>query len=185
MSITEKLTSSKNALASLLDYANAKTEKNDPDIGEAIKTLVDGYGQGGGAIEYKLLCILPSEMTLKDILNNYPIPFSETSGIVFMLHKGANAASTGGTSNWAAFLFSDATQSSNQVGRFIIYNYSNSTVAPDTMSVGNSISGGNGTYFTWNGEFITASGSTNTARRYAAGNSIYYAVIPFDILHTD
>jgi len=35
-------------LTNLLDYANAKTEKSDTDIGEAIRTLVDGYGQGGG-----------------------------------------------------------------------------------------------------------------------------------------
>lgn len=49
MSITEKLLASKNALASLLTFANAKTGKADPDIGEAIRTLVDGYGQGGGS----------------------------------------------------------------------------------------------------------------------------------------
>lgn len=48
MSITEKLLASKNALANLLAYANAKTGKSDPDIGEAIRTLVDGYGGGGG-----------------------------------------------------------------------------------------------------------------------------------------
>lgn len=35
----------------LTEFANAKTGKSDPDIGEAIKTLVDGYGQGGGGAE--------------------------------------------------------------------------------------------------------------------------------------
>lgn len=33
-------------LRALLEYANNKTEKNDPNLGEAIKTLVEGYGQG-------------------------------------------------------------------------------------------------------------------------------------------
>lgn len=47
-SIADKLEVSKNALEGLLDYANEKTQKADSNIGEAIKTLVDGYGQGGG-----------------------------------------------------------------------------------------------------------------------------------------
>lgn len=46
-------------LQALLDYANNKTENNDPNLGEAIKTLVEGYGQGGSndtlVIETELL----------------------------------------------------------------------------------------------------------------------------------
>lgn len=48
MSIADKLSESKNALVYLLDFANAKTGNDDPDIGEAIRTLCNGYGQGGG-----------------------------------------------------------------------------------------------------------------------------------------
>lgn len=55
MSIADKLTASKNALSSLLTFANAKTGKSDINIGDAIKTLCDGYGQGGGNHELILL----------------------------------------------------------------------------------------------------------------------------------
>lgn len=48
MSIADKLSKSKNALVYLLDFANSKTGNDDPDIGEAIHTLCNGYGQDGG-----------------------------------------------------------------------------------------------------------------------------------------
>lgn len=35
-------------LQALLTYANNKTGKNDPNLGEAVRSLVDGYGSGGG-----------------------------------------------------------------------------------------------------------------------------------------
>lgn len=69
MSITEKLTASKNALASLLTFANAKTGKSDPDIGEAIRTLVDGYG-GGGGIKVSPDEIQPSRIVANKYYNN-------------------------------------------------------------------------------------------------------------------
>lgn len=88
MSITEKLTASKNALASLLTFANAKTGKADPDIGEAIRTLVDGYGGGGGG-DSKIIrgTIVPQTSTgteyfdcdiIPDIFIVYTFNWSET-----------------------------------------------------------------------------------------------------------
>lgn len=64
MSIKENLTNTKNTsiisksdlgdyknkIDLLLDYANGVTEKGDTNIGDAIKTLADGYGQGGDDI---------------------------------------------------------------------------------------------------------------------------------------
>lgn len=47
MTIGEKLTESKNALDALLIYANETTGAGDINLGEAVRTLVDGYGQGG------------------------------------------------------------------------------------------------------------------------------------------
>lgn len=44
--ITEKLTESKNAFEALLTFANAKTGKADTNLGDAVKTLADGYGAG-------------------------------------------------------------------------------------------------------------------------------------------
>lgn len=46
--IGEKLTASKNALDNLLTYANTTTGVEDTNIGDAIKTLCDGYGHGSG-----------------------------------------------------------------------------------------------------------------------------------------
>lgn len=43
------LTESKQTLDALLTYANEATGTEDTSIGDAIRTLVDGYGQGGGS----------------------------------------------------------------------------------------------------------------------------------------
>lgn len=43
-----KDTANKNTLKLLVDYANGVTGNSDTNIGDAIKTLADGYGQGGG-----------------------------------------------------------------------------------------------------------------------------------------
>ena len=51
MSIAEKLMSSKDALSSLLTYANGVTGEDDSNIGEAVKRLADGYGGGGIPID--------------------------------------------------------------------------------------------------------------------------------------
>lgn len=49
MSIVSELTESKEKLDALLTYANGVTGAADANIGDAIKTLCDGFGGGGGA----------------------------------------------------------------------------------------------------------------------------------------
>lgn len=46
--VAERWMAEKTALDALLTYANEATQAGDTDIGEAIRTLVDGYGKGGG-----------------------------------------------------------------------------------------------------------------------------------------
>ena len=46
MSLTEKLTEIKSQTDALLAYANSQTGKDDPDLGEAIRSLVDSMGSG-------------------------------------------------------------------------------------------------------------------------------------------
>lgn len=48
MTIGQQLQGSADALDALLEYANGITGQSDADIGAAIRTLSDGYGQGGG-----------------------------------------------------------------------------------------------------------------------------------------
>lgn len=48
MSLLDKLSQAKTTLDNLLAFANNKTQKADTSIGDAIKTLVDGYGGSGG-----------------------------------------------------------------------------------------------------------------------------------------
>ena len=48
--VAERWMAEKTALDALLTYANDATSAGDTDIGEAIRTLVDGYGKGGGDI---------------------------------------------------------------------------------------------------------------------------------------
>lgn len=48
MAIKQTLEDTQNRLDALLTYANGTTGQADISIGDAIKTLCDGYGQGGG-----------------------------------------------------------------------------------------------------------------------------------------
>lgn len=49
MALADKLRTIKTNLSSLLTYANGVTGKADVSIGEAVRSLADGYGGGGGA----------------------------------------------------------------------------------------------------------------------------------------
>lgn len=62
--IHEKLTASKNGLDALLAYANGVTGGADANIGDAIRTLADGYGQGGGGVYAELLMLILLSITL-------------------------------------------------------------------------------------------------------------------------
>lgn len=48
MSLLDTLQDTKNRLSALLAFANQKTGADDSNIGDAIKTLADGFGSGGG-----------------------------------------------------------------------------------------------------------------------------------------
>lgn len=50
MSIASVLQDTKARLDSLLEYANETTGQSDASIGDAIRTLTDGYGGGGGGV---------------------------------------------------------------------------------------------------------------------------------------
>lgn len=52
MSLLDKLSQAKSTLDNLLAFANNKTKKDDVSIGDAIKTLVDGYGGGSGDVPF-------------------------------------------------------------------------------------------------------------------------------------
>lgn len=51
MSIASTLQDTKARLDSLLTFANETTGQSDVSIGDAIKSLVDGFGQGGSSYE--------------------------------------------------------------------------------------------------------------------------------------
>ena len=67
MSIKETLTESKNKLDALLDFANNTTGNSDTNIGDAIKTLADGFGQGGGEVE-------SGTITIEKLSSNFTLP---------------------------------------------------------------------------------------------------------------
>lgn len=48
MGLTEKLTDVKSQTDALIEYANETTGQADVRLGDAIQSLVDGFGQGGG-----------------------------------------------------------------------------------------------------------------------------------------
>lgn len=58
-------------LQALLDYANNKTEKNDPNLGEAVRSLVEGYGRGGvNTLEFLYEETITEDETRWDIILN-------------------------------------------------------------------------------------------------------------------
>ena len=81
MSIADKLSASQNALANLLDFANAKTGKADINIGDAIKTLCDGYGQSNCSIIEKSITYdvenYASYDTFYEFMRVYPLPIKQ------------------------------------------------------------------------------------------------------------
>lgn len=71
MTIGEKLEASKNGLDALLTYANGVTGASDSSIGDAVKTLADGFGHGG--LSPILQVELNETMTVKQIWDDiYP-----------------------------------------------------------------------------------------------------------------
>ena len=53
MSLLDKLSQAKTTLDNLLAFANNKTGKGDTSIGDAIKTLADGYGGGSSDVPFE------------------------------------------------------------------------------------------------------------------------------------
>lgn len=64
--IAEKLTASKNGLTALLDYANQTTGQSDTNIGDAVKTLADGYGKGEEIQEFYIDTKLASRIEFEN-----------------------------------------------------------------------------------------------------------------------
>lgn len=52
MGLSEKLTEIKSEITSLLAFANDTTKVSDTRLGDAIRTLADGFGQGGGGLGF-------------------------------------------------------------------------------------------------------------------------------------
>lgn len=52
MSLVSVLTDTKARLDALLDYANDTTGADDVSIGDAVKTLANGFGSGGGGLKF-------------------------------------------------------------------------------------------------------------------------------------
>lgn len=70
MGLIENLTSIKSQITSLITYANTTTGKSDTTIGDAVDSLVAGYGGGGGNPEIvEELCTLTTDTSLMDLIN--------------------------------------------------------------------------------------------------------------------
>ena len=56
----------------LINFANAKTGAGDTNLGDAVKTLVDGFGQGGGSGENTLKALIAQTKMTYYLFYNYP-----------------------------------------------------------------------------------------------------------------
>ena len=120
---------------------------------------------------------LQREMNLSEILTEYPIPLEYESCLVILSYHGENVAAQG-TRTRPCVLFWVVDNKS----LYITTPYVNSMISADEArnNSGLTWSGSNASYFTVSNGKITVSSLTNKSDYYAAGNSLYYAAIPYD-----
>lgn len=131
---------------------------------------------GGGEVlpDKEFVVTTTSEMTLKDFLTAHPIPLKYKDEICWLRYYNDSAPSSGGVSNWQMYFVSGL------VKQGMLTNYTNSTVAPSTMSYIGSMTANNANYFSIEDNSITASSSTNTTRKIPAGTDVYVLHVPMN-----
>lgn len=144
------------------------------DVMDMRRGLMMAMASGKGFPDKEFFVRTESEMTLKDFLTAHPIPLRYNDEMCFVRYYNDNAASTGGTFNWTLFFVE------GQRKNGFLMNWTNSTVAPNSMININTVSSYNGSYFAIISGSIAASTSTNTTRRVAAGTDVYVIHIPFN-----
>lgn len=85
MTIGEQLNQSADAMDALLTYANGVTEQADSTIGDAIKTLCDGFGHGGGGIR-----VVRGELLFDADVSDYKIEIPVDNLIFVILRANAD-----------------------------------------------------------------------------------------------
>lgn len=88
MSIKQRIDAQTDALSALLTYANNATGKGDADIGEAIRTLVDGFGKGGGGALRKAEGIITTNYARAELI----IQHNLATDLVFVTVEPVNDA---------------------------------------------------------------------------------------------
>lgn len=82
MSITSVLQDTKARLDSLLTFANETTGQSDVSIGDAVKTLVDGFGRGGSVLPAGYSQLEYIENTGQGYINTGVVPNINTEAVI-------------------------------------------------------------------------------------------------------
>lgn len=81
--LNENLVEIKSQTDALLAYANSQTGKDDPDLGEAIRSLVEGMGSGGSGETWELVDSLEWSMNVaRDTMFNQITPSTSYQNVV-------------------------------------------------------------------------------------------------------
>lgn len=108
MSIASVLQDTKARLDGLLEYANETTGQSDVSIGDAIKTLADGFG-GGGNMWEKI-----ADITTTEEKNQILVTLANPKAFKRLSFKVVCASATANDSNSSAyFVFTNSTNASS------------------------------------------------------------------------
>lgn len=121
----------------------------------------------GGMPEKSVLCTITREMSLKEVLTAYPVPFHIQNGVVFLEAVSDQPPTKSSvTSNYCAFFIADGSSA------FMFLNYVNGLVPINDLNIHDAITGSYGaSSFSAQDGFITNTGGT--ALRYFPAGTVF------------
>ena len=128
-------------------------------------------------IQNHVLCVLPREMNIREILTEYPIPIDYDNCVVYLSQKGENVATQGTTTRWGYIFYV-----LNGSSEYMVSPYVNALISGDAVLNRTDLSwiGSNASYFSVIDGKITASGLTTQSIYFAEGNTLQYVCLPFN-----
>lgn len=124
------------------------------------------------------LVTLPRDMTLKEILTEYPIPIDYDSCVVYLSYKGPNVASNGTRTRWGyIFYIVDGSP------KYMVSPYVNNLLSGDAVSSNGGLTwtANNGSYFAVIDGKISPSSLTGNNDYFAEGNTMDYVCLPYNL----
>lgn len=152
-------------IQSLLSAANTKTGESDATLTDAVQTLIDGYGQGGGGVLKVTSITLTAELNSYNILQAMGAKLYYQNSIVSMYVIGDTAAVGGAAytnNNYTMIHHGTTVLKSNT--RYSYLDQCPSKIAPSNIYIGAEI---NASRYVASDAFVNADGSFSFRRTAA------------------